>query len=134
GRSGSHGIVRRVGDGGRRRPVPHGEGRQAGEERPLSPRFVWMGSKETDQYVTRPETFVEGAETSLKAAVDIVRKYGAVEMALLPFHIATKMYVGNENAFFTAAAQRKIASYFDLHRDLSQWKSWLASNGPILAG
>ena len=100
----------------------------------LSPRFVWMGSKETDEYVTRPETFVEAAGTSLKAAVDIVRKYGAVEMALLPFHVSTKMYVGNENAFFTAAAQRKIASYFNLHRNLNQWKSWLASNGPILAG
>src|SRR5262245_32618077 len=37
----------------------------------LSPRFVWMGSKETDQYVTRPETFIEEAGTSLKAAMDI---------------------------------------------------------------
>ncbi len=100
----------------------------------LSSRFVWMGSKETDAIVTRPETFIEGAGTSLKAAVDIARKYGTVEMALLPFHIATKMYTGNENAFFTAAAQRKIASYFNMHRDLNQWKSWLANNGPILAG
>src|SRR5262249_29331446 len=100
----------------------------------LSPRFVWMASKETDQNVSRPETFIEAAGTSLKAAVDIVRKYGAVTMGLLPFHIATKMYTGNENAFFTAAAQRKIASYFNLHRDLNQWKAWLASNGPILAG
>src|SRR5262245_53013009 len=41
----------------------------------LSPRFVWMGSKETDQYVARPETFIEEAGTSLKAAMDIVRKY-----------------------------------------------------------
>jgi Papain family cysteine protease len=100
----------------------------------LSPRFVWMGSKETDQYTTRAETFIEGAGTSLKAAMDIVRKYGAVTMDLLPFHIVTKMYVGNENAFYTMAAQRKIASYFNLHRDLNQWKTWLATQGPILAG
>ncbi|HJZ77927.1 MAG TPA: C1 family peptidase [Vicinamibacterales bacterium] len=100
----------------------------------LSPRFVWMASKETDEYVTRAETFIEGAGTSLKAAMDVVRKYGVVTMDLLPFHINTKMYTGNENAFYTAAAQRKIASYFNLHRTLTQWKSWLASQGPILAG
>jgi C1A family cysteine protease len=100
----------------------------------LSPRFVWMGSKETDEFTTRAETFIEEAGTSLKAALDIVRKYGAVTMDLLPFHIATKMYVGKENVFYTTAAQRKIASYFNLHRDLTQWKTWLATQGPILAG
>jgi C1A family cysteine protease len=100
----------------------------------LSPRFVWMASKETDEFVTRPETFIEEAGTSLKAAMDIVRKYGAVPMALLPFHITTTMYTGNENTFFATAAQRRIASYFNLRRNLNQWKSWLASHGPILVG
>ena len=100
----------------------------------LSPRFVWMGSKETDEFTVRPETFVEEAGTSLKAAMDVVRKYGAVTMTLLPFHIATKMYIGGENAFYAAAAQLKITSYFNLQRNLNQWKSWLASRGPILAG
>jgi C1A family cysteine protease len=99
----------------------------------LSPRFVWMASKETDEFTARAETFIEEAGTSLKAAMDIVRKYGAVTESLLPFHIATKMYGGNENAFYAAAAQRKIASYFNLRRNLNQWKSWLASHGPILA-
>ena len=99
----------------------------------LSPRFIWMGSKETDEYTNRPETFVEEAGTSLKSAMDIARKYGSVTMSLVPFHIATKMYTGNENALYAAAAQRKIASYFNLHRNLNQWKSWLASSGPILA-
>jgi len=99
----------------------------------LSPRFVWMASKETDEYTTRADTFIEEAGTSLKAALDIVRKYGAVTENLLPFHIATKMHTGSENAFYAAAAQRKIASYFNLQRNLTQWKTWLASNGPILA-
>jgi len=49
----------------------------------LSPRFTWMASKETDEYVTRPETFIEGAGTSLKAAMDICRKFGVVTDALL---------------------------------------------------
>jgi C1A family cysteine protease len=100
----------------------------------LSPRFVWMASKETDEYTTRPETFIEEAGTSLKAAVDICRKYGNVISTQLPFTINTLMYSGLENAFYAAAAQRQIASYFNLHRDLNQWKSWLASHGPILAG
>ena len=101
---------------------------------PLSPRFVWMASKETDTLITRPETFIEEAGTTLKAAMDICRKYGVVTDKLLPFIINTAMYTGDENAFFATAAQRRIASYFNLARDLNQWKIWLASHGPILAG
>jgi len=100
----------------------------------LSPRFVWMASKEFDEFTTRADTFLEGSGTSLKSAMDIVRKYGAVTDAMLPFHIVTKMHTGPENAFYAEAAQRKVASYFNLQRDLTQWKTWLASNGPILAG
>jgi C1A family cysteine protease len=100
----------------------------------LSPRFVWMSSKETDEYTARPESFLEEAGTSLKGAMDIVCKYGAVKMSLLPFHVATKMFTGSENTFYAAAAQMKVASYFNLEKDLSKWKSWLAATGPILAG
>ncbi|MEZ5119905.1 MAG: C1 family peptidase [Candidatus Nanopelagicales bacterium] len=104
------------------------------QNEPLSPRFVWMASKETDQSTALPETFIEGAGTSLKAAMDIARKRGVVTNKLLPFHVATKMYTGDENAFFAQAAQRKISAYFNLKRDLAKWKAWLASDGPILAG
>jgi Papain family cysteine protease len=104
-----------------------------GKAKLLSPRYVWMASKETDEYITRAETFIEEAGTSLKAALDIVRKYGAVTMDRLPFHINTKMFTGLENTFYASAAQRKIASYFNLHLDLDQWRSWLAAQGPILA-
>jgi C1A family cysteine protease len=100
----------------------------------LSPRFVWMASKEFDEFTTRAQGFIEEAGTSLKSAMDIVRKYGTVKDSLLPFHIVTKMHVGSENAFYAEAAQRKVASYFNLQRNLNQWKAWLASNGPILAG
>ena len=98
----------------------------------LSPRFTWMASKETDTFVNAPETMIEGAGTSLKAAVDILRKYGAVPETLLPFHITTAMYLGDENTFFATAATRKIASYVNLQRNTSSWRSWLASHGPIL--
>jgi C1A family cysteine protease len=100
----------------------------------LSPRFVWMSSKETDEYTARPETFIEVAGTSLKAAMDICRKYGVVPDSLLPFKVQTLMFSGSENTFFATAAQRKIASYFNLKKDLQQWKNWLATQGPILAG
>ena len=93
----------------------------------LSPRFVWMASKEFDEFTTRADTFIEEAGTSLKSAMDIVRKYGAVTDTMLPFHIVTKMHLGPENAFYAEAAQRKVASYFNLQRDLNQWKTWLAS-------
>lgn len=110
------------------------EAAKLSKTKPLSPRFIWMASKETDEYVSRPQTFIEGAGTSLKAAVKVARKYGAVTSAKLPFHVETAMYLGNENAFFASAAQRRITAYYNLLRDLSKWKSWLASHGPILAG
>lgn len=100
----------------------------------LSPRFTWMASKETDQFVTRPETMIEEAGTSLKAAVDILRKYGAAPETALPFKINTLMYTGSGDAFFATAATRKIAGYFNLQRNVPSWRSWLATKGPILVG
>ena len=38
-------------------------------------------------------------------------------MSLLPFHIVTKMYTGNDNAFYNEAAQRRIASYFNMTQE-----------------
>jgi C1A family cysteine protease len=100
----------------------------------LSARHIWMASKETDQYTTRPETFIERAGTSLKAAVDVARNQGTALATDLPFHIATSMYPGAENTFYASCAQRKIASYFNLQQNTANWKTWLASNGPILVG
>ena len=100
----------------------------------LSPRCTWMASKETDQFTIRPETFIEEAGTSLKAAVDILRKFGSAPEALLPFHLTTFMYQGNENTFFATLATRRIAAYFNLQKNLANWRRWLATHGPILVG
>ena len=105
-----------------------------GQNELLSPRFTWMASKETDEFVSRPETFIEGAGTSLKAAMEILKKYGAVPEQLLPFHVQTTMYGGDENVFFSTAAQRKISAYYNLGKDPNQWRTWLATRGPIMAG
>ena len=74
----------------------------------LSPRYVWMASKETDTITNRPESFIEGAGTTLKAAVDVARNYGLALMDDLPFHIQTTMFTGTENSFFANCAQRKV--------------------------
>ncbi|HCX85317.1 MAG TPA: hypothetical protein DHV14_09345 [Micrococcales bacterium] len=107
-------------------------GRLASDQR-LSPRFIWMSSKETDEFDSRPTSFVEGSGTSLKSAMDVARKFGFALETDLPFAIATTMYLGQENAFYAAAAQRRV-SYVNLDRDLEKWKDWLHQNGPILAG
>jgi hypothetical protein len=102
-------------------------------DEPLSPRFTWMASKETDSDTKRPETFIEKAGTSLKAALDVCRRFGAVRDSLLPFHVRDLMFTGDAEHFYAAAAQRKLASYFNLGRNPRTWRTWLASHGPIVA-
>jgi hypothetical protein len=97
----------------------------------LSPRFIWMAAKETDQFVSAPTTFIESQGTSLKAALDIARKFGTVMDSVLPF-AGSALYKGAAQAFYVLAAQRKIASYINLGRVLAKWREWLALNGPIL--
>ena len=98
----------------------------------LSPRFIWMAAKETDDDVTRPTTFIESDGTSLKSALDIARKFGVVKDSVLPFSSGA-LYQGDENTFYAIASQLKIAAYINLQKDVSQWRTWLAATGPILA-
>jgi C1A family cysteine protease len=99
----------------------------------LSPRFIWMASKERDEFRSHPTSFVEEAGTSLKAAMDVARRYGFALEKQLPFEVDTSMWLGAEQALFASAARRRI-SYVNLHLDLNRWKSWLVTKGPILAG
>ena len=105
-------------------------GRIANSDR-LSPRFTWMAAKETDQFVAQPTTFIETDGTSLKAALDVLRKWGAVRDAVLPFR-GGALYSGEVATFYALAAQLKIAAYFNLGVKLAGWRTWLAGNGPIL--
>ncbi|MGZ4725894.1 MAG: C1 family peptidase [Ilumatobacteraceae bacterium] len=109
------------------------QGGRIGQQVLLSPRHVWMASKETDTITARAESFIEGAGTTLKGAVDVARKTGVALMDDLPFHIQTKMYTGNENTFYASCAQRKVSAYFNLQKNLANWKTWLATTGPILS-
>jgi C1A family cysteine protease len=97
----------------------------------LSPRFIWMASKETDQFITQPTTFIESEGTSLKSALDVARKFGEVRDADLPFATGA-LYPGDTQTFYALASQLKILSYFNVGTNLTNWKAWLATKGPIL--
>jgi len=99
----------------------------------LSVRFVWMASKETDAYAARPTTFIELEGTSLKAALDIARKFGVVRDLELPFG-AAGLFPGEANAFYALASRLRIGSYYNLGTDPADWRAWLAyaGGGPIL--
>ncbi len=103
-----------------------------GKAERLTPRFIWMASKETDQYVSQPTTFIETEGTSPKSALDVARKFGTVPDSILPF-ASGKLYPGEARTFYAIAAQRKIASYVNLGRSLDNWRTWIATNGPVLA-
>ncbi len=97
----------------------------------LSVRFIWMSAKETDEFTSQPTTFIESDGTSLKAALDIARKFGMVGDSVLPFK-KYQLYKGEANTFYAIASRLKIASYFNLGTNPAKWKSWLANQGPIL--
>lgn len=98
----------------------------------LSPRFIWMASKETDEFTERPTVCIEGAGTSLKAALQIARHYGAAEEDDLPFQPEV-LYGGEEDTFFARASRYRIRNYFNLDGSPTAWRAWLAEHGPILA-
>jgi C1A family cysteine protease len=97
----------------------------------VSVRFIWMSSKETDIFTSYPSTFIERDGTSLKAALDVARKFGAVKESVLPF-ASKELYMGSPKTFYALASRLKITSYFNLGRNLTEWRKWLATDGPIL--
>ena len=96
---------------------------------PLSARYVWMAAKETDAITTQATTFIDADGTTLKAALDVARKFGVVTEDLLPF-MGTGLYAGDMKTFYAIAANRKIASYYRLQP--GDWRRWLAEVGPIM--
>jgi C1A family cysteine protease len=97
----------------------------------LSARYVWMASKESDIFTSRPTTFIEVSGTSLKAALDIARNFGVVKETVLPFD-PPDLFAGRAQAFYAIAARLKIGFYVSLGRNPARWKEWLAARGPIL--
>jgi len=93
-----------------------------------------MASKETDQILPRPSTFIELSGTTLKAALDVTRHYGCVKDSNLPF-LKHTLYQDEEDLFYSLAANFRIRQYFNLNNSgnvLMNWKKWLSKQGPIL--
>ncbi len=99
----------------------------------LSTRYVWMAAKETDIFDDRPSTFIDSSGTSLKAALDIGRKFGLVTEEVLPFD-DNSLYPDEEDVFYSIASFFKIRSYYNLNEGdkIINWKNWLNTRGPIL--
>ena len=97
----------------------------------LSARYVWMSAKETDQREEYPSTFLEQDGTSLKAGLDVVRKFGAVLEAELPWN---GLASGPPEDYYRSAKSRRIMAYFNLHQDdrFDEWRRWMNENGPVL--
>jgi C1A family cysteine protease len=90
-----------------------------------------MASKETDQWILRPTTFIEAEGTFLRAALEVARNFGNVADKELPFR-SGKLFMHDYKTFYTMAANLRIAMYHNLGRDLKVWRRWLATEGPIL--
>lgn len=109
-----------------------------GQNELLSVRFIWMASKETDEFNTKPSSFLENAGTSLKGALDIARDFGCVKDSVLPFLENCKLYPGDEREFYAIASNFKIKNYFNLSSGAPKtksdiWREWLSNgNGPIV--
>ncbi len=97
----------------------------------ISVRYLWMASKEMDEFTRFPTTFIENEGTSLKSALEVARKFGVVLEDVLPFG-GGSLYPNDMETFFTIAARRKIVSYYNLKTDQGAWREWLANHGPIL--
>jgi hypothetical protein len=50
---------------------------------------------------------------------------------LLPFKTG-RLYPNPAKTFYAIASQLKISSYFNLSVDVNKWRTWLATQGPIM--
>lgn len=95
-----------------------------------APRFIWMANKETDEITEYPTTFIESAGTQTKRALRIAHRWGCVLEDELP--MTGGLFRGTTVSFYTRASTLRIESYFNLGRNLSEWRRWIATRGPIL--
>ena len=103
----------------------------------LSARYVWMGSKETDARITYPSTFLEEDGTSLKAGLELVRRFGIVLESELPWEHG--LAAGSPEAFYASAGTRRLTRYYNLgddsvdrHGCFDGWRRWMHQRGPVL--
>lgn len=97
---------------------------------PLSPMFVWMGSKEIDQW-EQPSTLAGGDGTSIKCGLDITRKFGNLYDRFAPLGGITT-YAGQQ--MYADASWLKITSYYNLKNNVEAICRWLSTNKQVVIG
>lgn len=106
------------------------------KEQFLSARFTWMAAKETDTIVDYPTTFIEHAGTPLKAALDILKKYGCVLEEDFPFNEHRVVRNIHINDFYAKALPYRLKSYYSLVIDekpnVDHLRMWISQQGPIM--
>jgi hypothetical protein len=119
------------------------------EGQELSPRFIWMASKEYQAHRIaaaqpevpllergwRPSTFLDEASTTAKDALEVARRFGAVTEYVLQFN--GPLNQGPEDAFYERAARFKIDAYYrvayaDPNEGRLRYRQWLAQHGPVM--
>jgi Papain family cysteine protease len=124
------------------------EGRLAQRER-LSPRFVWMASKEWQaqrrgrEHATvadlltgwQPSTFMEEATTVAKDALQVARHLGVVTEPMLKWK--GPLNRGPEAEFWERAKEFKLEAYYSvtaagLEDRLRRWRQWISQHGPLM--
>jgi hypothetical protein len=113
------------------------------DDEPLSPRFLWMAAKEMRAKLGavsgdpswRPGTSLERTYTSLKAGLEVARRFGVALESEVPWRGG--LYGGDVDTFFAAAARRRLLSYWSLDEPdvggtVDNWREWLNERGPIL--
>ncbi len=97
-------------------------------DEPLSARYVWMAAKEFFQREEFPSTFLETDGTSLKAGLDVVRKFGVALESEFPWD----GFVTKDHAIFNRdVRRRRIMAYYNLGLDAYEWRHWLHESGPV---
>lgn len=104
------------------------EAKQLAPDEPLSARYVWMAAKEMFQREAFPSTFLETDGTSLKAGLDVVRKFGVALERELPWD---GFVTTDHETFNRDARRRRIVHYYNLRNDPHEWRRWLHQSGPV---
>lgn len=100
------------------------------KEEMTSPRFIWMANKETDEITEFATSFVESAGTQTKSALKIAHRWGCLLDKDLPMD--GSLWRDTTVSLYSRAARLRIESFFNLGRNLDEWRLWLATKGPIL--
>jgi hypothetical protein len=96
-----------------------------------SARYLWQGAKELDGEA-RPTTFVAGAGTSLRAALQLVKQVGCALESELPSD-SMELFRGSLEEFYdNRVSQRRVAAVVDLGMDKKLWLPWMALGRPMV--